>query len=248
MPNRINYQLEMEKVLRTLDGTRPKLLLHACCAPCSSATLERLSAHFDLTILYYNPNIYPPEEYHRREAELERFVEQAGYHYPVVELPYDPQEFYTAVKGLENEPERGARCTVCYRLRLEQTMNMQEGEARCTQLVVEPSRFGHLTLLGSCTPKPISGWSADEQSRGRVITASGGLSLPQGSFSFDKRSGRPLSPSTCVNGCITVTMAGYSVAEMSLPRSCSLSSKSVAKRSSTVPNWPPCSPAAMTAV
>ena len=118
MPNRINYQLEMEKVLRTLDGTRPKLLLHACCAPCSSATLERLSAHFDLTILYYNPNIYPPEEYHRREAELERFVEQAGYHYPVVELPYDPQEFYTAVQGLEQEPERGSRCTVCYRLRM----------------------------------------------------------------------------------------------------------------------------------
>ena len=118
MPNRINYQLEMEKVLRTLDGARPKLLLHACCAPCSSATLERLSAHFDLTILYYNPNIYPPEEYHRREAELERFVEQAGYHYPVVELPYDPQEFYAAVKGLENEPEKGVRCTVCYRLRM----------------------------------------------------------------------------------------------------------------------------------
>ena len=118
MANRINYQLEMEKVLRTLDGTRPKLLLHACCAPCSSATLERLSAHFDLTILYYNPNIYPPEEYHRREAELERFVEQAGYHYPVVELPYDPQEFYSAVTGLENEPERGSRCTICYRLRM----------------------------------------------------------------------------------------------------------------------------------
>ena len=118
MPNRINYQLEMEKVLRTLDGTRPRLLLHACCAPCSSATLERLAAHFDITVLYYNPNIYPPQEYHRREAELERFVEQAGYHYPVIELPYDPQEFYTAVKGLENEPERGGRCTVCYRLRM----------------------------------------------------------------------------------------------------------------------------------
>lgn len=68
MPNRINYQLEMEKVLRTLDGTRPTLLLHACCAPCSSATLERLATYFDITILYYNPNIYPPEEYHRREA------------------------------------------------------------------------------------------------------------------------------------------------------------------------------------
>ena len=118
MPNRINYQLEMEKVLRTLDGTRPRLLLHACCAPCSSATLERLAAHFDITVLYYNPNIYPPQEYHRREAELERFVEEAGYHYPVVELPYDPQEFYTAVQGLEQEPERGSRCTVCYRLRM----------------------------------------------------------------------------------------------------------------------------------
>ena len=87
MPNRINYQLEMEKVLRTLDGTRPKLLLHACCAPCSSATLERLAAHFDITILYYNPNIYPPEEYHRREAELERFVKEAGYHYPAALRP-----------------------------------------------------------------------------------------------------------------------------------------------------------------
>ena len=118
MATQLNFAQQMDEVLRTLDGTRPKLLLHACCAPCSSATLERLSAHFDLTILYYNPNIYPPEEYHRREAELERFVEQAGYHYPVVELPYDPQEFYSAVTGLENEPERGSRCTICYRLRM----------------------------------------------------------------------------------------------------------------------------------
>ena len=112
----------MEKVLKQLDaaGTRLKLLLHACCAPCSSATLERLADHFDLTILYYNPNIYPPEEYHRRESELERFVKDAGYAgVAVIELPYEPQEFYDAVKGLEEEPERGARCTVCYRLRLE---------------------------------------------------------------------------------------------------------------------------------
>ena len=143
MPNRINYQLEMEKVLRTLDGTRPKLLLHACCAPCSSATLERLAAHFDITILYYNPNIYPPEEYHRREAELERFVEEAGYHYPVVELPYDPQEFYTAVKGLESEPEKGARCTVCYRLRLEQAARYAAAHGfdwYCTTLSISPMK------------------------------------------------------------------------------------------------------------
>ena len=66
MPNRINYQLEMEKVLRTLDGTRPKLLLHACCGPCSSAVLEQLCQYFEITVLYYNPNTWPAEEYYRR--------------------------------------------------------------------------------------------------------------------------------------------------------------------------------------
>ena len=143
MPNRINYQQQMEGVLRALDeaGQRPRLLLHACCAPCSSATLERLAAHFDLTILYYNPNIYPPEECRRREAELERFVRDAGYRFPVVELPYDPQAFYAAVQGLEQEPEKGARCTVCYRLRLEQTARYaaQNGFAWfCTTLSISP--------------------------------------------------------------------------------------------------------------
>ena len=143
MPNRINYQQQMEGVLRALDeaGQRPRLLLHACCAPCSSATLERLAAHFDLTILYYNPNIYPPEEYRRRETELERFVRDAGYRFPVVELPYDPPAFYAAVQGLEQEPEKGARCTVCYRLRLEQTARYaaQNGFAWfCTTLSISP--------------------------------------------------------------------------------------------------------------
>ena len=122
MANRINYQLEMEKVLASLPArAKPKLLLHACCAPCSSAVLERLREHFSITILYYNPNIYPPQEYHRREQELERFLQDAGMSgISLIELPYDPQEFYTAVKGLEAEPECGERCTVCYRLRMEQ--------------------------------------------------------------------------------------------------------------------------------
>ena len=125
MPNRINYELEMEKTIRVLkaEGRCPRLLLHACCAPCSSATLERLADDFQVTILYYNPNIAPPEEYHRRADELDRFVQDAGYAgrgITVVRLPYDPQEFYTAVRGLENEPEKGERCTVCYRMRLEQ--------------------------------------------------------------------------------------------------------------------------------
>ena len=99
------------------------------------------------------------------------------------------------------------------RLRLVQTMNMQEGEARCTQLVLEAGRFGHLTRA-SCAPAPLSGWSADEQTRGRLVTASGGLSLPQGSFSFDKRSGRPLSPSTCTGGCNLVVSDGRESARL----------------------------------
>ena len=99
------------------------------------------------------------------------------------------------------------------RLRLVQTMNMQEGEARCTQLVLEAGRFGHLTRA-SCAPAPLSGWSADEQTRGRLVTASGGVSLPQGSFSFDKRSGRPLSPSTCINGCNLVVSSGQESARL----------------------------------
>ena len=145
MSNRVNYQLAMEKVIKELPSgpDRPRLLLHACCAPCSSATLERLAQWFDLTILYYNPNIYPPAEYRRREAELERFVQQAGYRFPVVELPYDPQEFYDAVKGLEQEPEKGERCTVCYRLRLEQTARYaaEQGFAWfCTTLSISPMK------------------------------------------------------------------------------------------------------------
>ena len=100
------------------------------------------------------------------------------------------------------------------RLRLVQTMNMHEGEARCTQLVLEQNRFAHLTQTGNCVAKLISKWSADEQSRGRVVTASGDISLPQGSFSFDKRSGRPLSPSTCVTGCNLVVSSGQESARL----------------------------------
>lgn len=146
MPNRINYQREMETVLAALPagGPRPRLLLHACCAPCSSAVLERLAQAFELTILYYNPNIDPPAEYRRREAELERFVRDAGYTamgITVVEEPYDPAEYYAAVQGLEGEPERGARCTVCYRLRLERAARYAAAhgfEWFCSTLSISP--------------------------------------------------------------------------------------------------------------
>ena len=120
MSKQLNFAQQMDEVLKTLGPQRPKLLLHACCGPCSSAVLEKLCRYFEITVLYYNPNTWPAEEYYRRGEELKKFVAQA---HPlgvtVIEDRYDPQEFYTAVQGLENEPERGERCTVCYRMRLE---------------------------------------------------------------------------------------------------------------------------------
>ena len=119
MATQLNFAQQMDAVLKTLGDARPRLLLHACCGPCSSAVLEQLCQYFEITVLYYNPNTWPAEEYYRRGEELKKFVAAA---HPlgvtVVEDTYDPQEFYTAVQGLEAEPERGGRCTVCYRLRM----------------------------------------------------------------------------------------------------------------------------------
>ena len=119
---KINYQAELEKIIKGLNG-KPKLLLHACCGPCSSYVMEYLASVFDITVLYYNPNIYPQDEYQRRLKELKdflpRFPPAVENKVRLVEMNYDPQEFYTAVQGLEQEPEKGGRCTVCYRLRME---------------------------------------------------------------------------------------------------------------------------------
>lgn len=116
------YAKEMDRLIASLGGERPALLLHACCAPCSSAVLELLNRHFEVTVLYYNPNIAPEGEYRRREKELECFLVAAGYgDIRAIKQEYDPNEFYAAARGLENEPERGKRCTECYRLRLEKT-------------------------------------------------------------------------------------------------------------------------------
>ena len=101
----------------------PRLLLHSCCAPCSSSVLEQLSRHFGVTVLYYNPNIYPREEYAFRKEEQQRFIREYPFVNPVdfLDAEYEPAQFYEVVKGLEQEPERGGRCTVCYRLRLRRT-------------------------------------------------------------------------------------------------------------------------------
>lgn len=117
---RINYQRELDALISSLNHI-PKLLLHACCAPCSSYCLEYLSRYFEITVLYYNPNISLEEEFRKRSKEIKRLVSELPVKNPVsLEIDeYEPREFFEAVKGLENEPEGGERCFVCYRLRLE---------------------------------------------------------------------------------------------------------------------------------
>ena len=120
--NKRNYQKELEAQIKSNEasGVFPKLLLHACCAPCSSWCLEYLSPHFDITLFYYNPDIYPASEYTHRVQEAKRLVQSLPAKHPItfLEGTFDPQVFYDAVKGLEQEPEGGARCERCYSLRL----------------------------------------------------------------------------------------------------------------------------------
>ena len=104
-------------------GITSSLLLHCCCAPCSSYVLEYLSEYFKITVFYYNPNISPEEEYLKRKAELNRLIAETPYPNPVsvVDCDYDPATFFDSVKGLEQCPEGGERCFVCYDLRLRKT-------------------------------------------------------------------------------------------------------------------------------
>ena len=121
--NKVNYQKELDRIIDGLgqQGEPPRLLLHVCCAPCSSYCLEYLSEYFDITVYYYNPNISKKEEYLKRLAEEERYISVKEFKHPVklTESTYDPQEFFDAVRGLEKEPEGGLRCRECFKLRLE---------------------------------------------------------------------------------------------------------------------------------
>ena len=121
--NKINYQNELDKILSGIEreGTVPSLLLHSCCAPCSSYVLEYLSRYFMITVFYYNPNIYPEEEFYKRRAEQERFIAELPAINPIgfMGAEHMSDEFYKAVKGLEHIREGGERCFACYRLRLE---------------------------------------------------------------------------------------------------------------------------------
>ena len=118
----MNYDKLMEEQMSsTKEGST--LLLYACCAPCSSACLERLSNFFKITIIYYNPNITEEKEYLKRLEELKNFIQKIKVKYPIniIDTRYDPKEFFEISKGLEKEKERGKRCYKCYELRLEET-------------------------------------------------------------------------------------------------------------------------------
>lgn len=123
--NAINYQNMMEKMIQDncSEDSVPRLLLHSCCAPCSSYCISCLAEFFHVTVFYYNPNIYPPEEFSLRAAEQKRFVEQYPTKYPVryIEAPYESERFYEMTRGLEDVEEGGERCFVCYELRLRKT-------------------------------------------------------------------------------------------------------------------------------
>lgn len=120
-----NYQKELEQILAGLEcgNTPKKLFLHSCCAPCSSYVLEYLSSYFAITVFYYNPNIYPDEEYEKRSEEQRQFIRRFPAKYPIQFVcgDFEKERFYEAVKGLEKIKEGGERCFCCYRLRLEET-------------------------------------------------------------------------------------------------------------------------------
>lgn len=127
----MNYQKELEKLLVKLEkeGRTPRLLLHSCCAPCSSYVLEYLSKHFEITVFYYNPNIFPESEYTKRILEQQTLIGEMKYPVSFIAGNYDKEKFYEMAKGLEHLKEGKERCFKCYALRLKETARLaREGE------------------------------------------------------------------------------------------------------------------------
>ena len=145
MSNKENYQLSLERTLKAIEGLEKKktLLLHACCAPCSSYVLEYLSKYFDITLFFYNPNIYPEEEFRFREDELRRLIGEMPLpdSVNIISGRYEPTEFFDIARGYEDLPEGDERCHRCYALRLEESARAaKEGgfDYFCTTLSVSP--------------------------------------------------------------------------------------------------------------
>lgn len=147
----MNYQKVLDEIINNIEkeNISPKLLLHACCAPCSSYVLEYLSNFFEITIYYYNPNIYPEEEYQRRINELKRFltVFKTKNKVNLIEEYYDTKEYYTAVKGLEKLGEKSERCYNCYKFRMDKAANY-----------AKENNYDYFTTTLSISPYKNSNW------------------------------------------------------------------------------------------
>lgn len=149
--NKRNFQKEMDKLIEQnlKDGITPSLLLHSCCAPCSSYVLEYLSQFFNITVLYYNPNISPKDEYLYRLQEEKRLISEMKFKNPVkiLDCDYNADEFFTVAKGLEKEPEGGKRCEKCFDLRLDftaKTAKENNFDYFATTLTISPLKNANL--------------------------------------------------------------------------------------------------------
>lgn len=142
--NKINYQNQLDRIIENISPDNPpRLLLHSCCAPCSSYTLEYLSRYFDITVYYFNPNISPKQEFDKRFEEQKRLISQMPFKNSVtlVEGDYNYDDFLEIAKGLENVPEGGERCFRCYKMRLESTARLAKEQGFdyfCTTLSISP--------------------------------------------------------------------------------------------------------------
>ena len=142
--NNINFQKQLDKIIENIDPDKPpRLLLHSCCAPCSSYTLEYLSRYFDITVYYFNPNISPKQEFDKRFEEQKRLISQMPFKNKVtlIEGDYNYDDFLKIAEGLENIPEGGERCFKCYKMRLESTARLAKEKGFdyfCTTLSISP--------------------------------------------------------------------------------------------------------------
>ena len=143
-----NYSDKCEKILNSIDlNHKPTLLLHSCCAPCSSAVLERISKYFSITILFYNPNITDYEEYLKRKEELKRLIKDVNYQIEIMDCDYDKEKFIEMALGLEDKKEGDIRCYKCYKLRLEKTA-----------MLAKENNFDYFTTTLSISPYKNSKW------------------------------------------------------------------------------------------
>ena len=154
---KINYDKLMQEEIASLNGERKSVLLHTCCGPCSSACIERLHNDLDVTVYYYNPNIEPKEEYLKRKETQIGLLKELNI--PYIDADYDNEEFREKVKGLETEPEGGARCPVCFKMRLDKTARVAKEnnfDYFCTSLTVSPHKNSAIiNLIGESVSKEL---------------------------------------------------------------------------------------------